>query len=125
MVERVLIRPPSARVGPATPAERHAAMAASALSGRYDKTIDRASAYEELARRAQPAAPPEPARPGPWSEREPAQRQREDRDPTPRRASRSDSVTTAMTKSVVRSVGSAIGRELVRGILGSLRRSRR
>jgi DNA helicase HerA-like ATPase len=125
MVERVLIRPPSARVGPATPAERHAAMAASALSGRYDKTIDRASAYEELARRAQPAAPPEPARPGPWSEREPPQRQREDRDPTPRRASRSDSVTTAMTKSVVRSVGSAIGRELVRGILGSLRRSRR
>jgi hypothetical protein len=121
----VLIRPPSARVGPATPAERHAAMAASPLSGRYDKTIDRASAYEELARRAHPAAPPEPARPGPWSEREPPQRQREDRVPTPRRASRSDSVTTAMTKSVVRSVGSAIGRELVRGILGSLRRSRR
>jgi hypothetical protein len=33
-------------------------------------------------------------------------------------------VGTAMAKSVVRSVGTAIGRELVRGILGSLRRGR-
>jgi uncharacterized protein len=126
MVERIFIRPPSARVGPASPQERQAAIAASPLAGRYDKTIDRQSAYEELARRAEPAAAPaarrEQAEPSdPWSEREqdaPARRRS-------RSTSRRDSVGTAMAKSVVRSVGSAIGRELVRGILGSLRRSTR
>ena len=123
MVERVLIRPPSARVGPATPAERQAAIAASPLANRYDKTVDRKSAYEDLARRAEPAAAP--ARAGPWTAPEPGPRDREERAPQRRGASRSDSVATAATKSVLRSVGSAIGRELVRGILGSLRRSRR
>ncbi|HEX6103549.1 MAG TPA: helicase HerA-like domain-containing protein [Alphaproteobacteria bacterium] len=126
MVERTLIRPPAGRVGPATPPERQAAIAASPLAGRYDKTVDRQSAYEQLARRAEPAAKrqataaEEPR--GPWSERD------EDQQPTRRRSrspSRRDSVGTAMAKSVVRSVGSAIGRELVRGILGSLRRGGR
>ncbi len=119
MVERTLIRPPAARVGPASPAERLAALAASPLAGRYDKTVDRRSAYEELARRAEPAA--EPRRTGPWS----APDAGEPAAPRPRGSSRRDSVGTAMAKSVVRSVGSAIGRELVRGILGSLRRSAR
>jgi hypothetical protein len=39
----------------------------------------------------------------------------------PRRSNR-QSVAEAAIKSVVRSVGSQLGRELVRGILGSLRR---
>jgi DNA helicase HerA-like ATPase len=136
MVERILIRPPVARVGPASPAERQAVLARSPLAGRYEKTIDRDSAYEELARRANKAT--STAGPVPWSssdagEREgraPApQRQTQQADPPERQerptVSRRDSVGTAMAKSVVRSVGSAIGRELVRGILGSLRRSGR
>ena len=117
IVERVFIRPPAARVGPAAPAERQGAIAASPLAGRYDQMIDRVSAYEELARRAAPAAPS--PRPGPWSA--PGEKERR----APGASSRRDSVGTAMAKSVVRGVGSAIGRELVRGLLGSLRGSGR
>jgi uncharacterized protein len=139
IVERILIRPPAARVGPASPAERQAVVARSPLAGRYDKTIDRDSAYEELARRANKAT--STAGPGPWSSSDAGERERDTpRAPAPQRqtqradpperqerstVSRRDSVGTAMAKSVVRSVGSAIGRELVRGILGSLRRSGR
>jgi DNA helicase HerA-like ATPase len=123
MVERTLIRPPAARVGPASAQERQAAIAASPLAGRYDKTVDRQSAYEQLARRAEPAVGATEERRGPWSEPD-QDRQSPGRRRT-RPSSRRDSVGTAMAKSVVRSVGSAIGRELVRGILGSLRRSGR
>ncbi|HXV22710.1 MAG TPA: helicase HerA-like domain-containing protein [Alphaproteobacteria bacterium] len=119
MVERTLIRPPAARVGPATPEERRAAVRASPCAGRYDKSVDRQSAHEQLARRAGSKAVPETT--GPWSG--PEQGKSEWRQPTA--SSRRDSVGTAMAKSVVRSLGSAIGRELVRGILGSLRRGRR
>ena len=45
------------------------------------------------------------------------------RAPAPRTSNR-QSVTEAAIKSVVRSVGSTIGRELVRGILGSLKKGR-
>jgi DNA helicase HerA-like ATPase len=114
MVERIFIRPPSARVGPASPQERQAAVASSPLAGRYDKAVDRQSAYEKLARRAEPA-----------QEREVPERERGAPERRPRASPRRDSVGTAMAKSVVRSVGTAIGRELVRGILGSLRRSGR
>jgi DNA double-strand break repair helicase HerA and related ATPase len=48
MVERVLIRPPSARIGPITPEERKAVMDASPVKGKYDTSIDSESAYEML-----------------------------------------------------------------------------
>ena len=51
MVERTLIRAPSARVGPVTPAERQAIISKSALKGKYDQTIDRESAFEMLQKR--------------------------------------------------------------------------
>src|SRR6202795_1514255 len=46
IVERVLIRPPSARVGPITPDERKAIMDNSPLKGKYDTSVDSESAYE-------------------------------------------------------------------------------
>jgi hypothetical protein len=52
MVERCLIAPPSARVGPVTPAERQAVIAASPLKSKYDESVDRESAYEVLQKRA-------------------------------------------------------------------------
>ena len=122
MVDRVLIRPPAARVGPANAAERQAAMAASPIAGRYDKTVDRASAYEQLARRSASAAEPQQ---GPWPEPEaeaPMPQRAPRGEPAPRGRARRQGIGEAMAKSVVRSVGSAIGRELVRGVLGSLRR---
>ena len=53
MVERALICPPSARLGPVTSAERKAVIAKSPIRGKYDKTIDPESAYEILQGRVQ------------------------------------------------------------------------
>ncbi len=61
-VERCLIAPPQARIGPVSDAERAATLKASALAGKYDTMVDRASAYEVLMGRAsgadQQKAPP-------------------------------------------------------------------
>jgi DNA helicase HerA-like ATPase len=51
MVERVMVRPPSARIGPITPEERKAIMDASPVKGKYDTAIDAESAYEILQKR--------------------------------------------------------------------------
>jgi len=48
MVDRVLIAPPAARVGPITPDERAAVMADSKFAGKYDEAVDRESAFETL-----------------------------------------------------------------------------
>lgn len=51
-VERCLIAPPQARIGAISDAERSATLKASALAGKYDTMVDRASAYEVLMGRA-------------------------------------------------------------------------
>jgi DNA helicase HerA-like ATPase len=111
VVERVLIRPPCSRIGPASEAERRAVIDASPVRGRYDTPVDRASAHEMLLERAEKAvrdAPP-PSRPAPSA---PDQ---------PRRPS--NRLTT--TEVVMREVGRTLGREIIRGILGSIFKGRR
>src|SRR5262249_49049442 len=66
MVERALICPPSARVGPVTASERTSVIGKSPIRGKYDKTIDPESAYEILQGRVQgraeaPQVPPREA----------------------------------------------------------------
>jgi uncharacterized protein len=130
IVDRVLIAPPTCRMGAITPDERKAAMAMSPVKGRYDETVDRESAYEILVGRAEATsrdAPPSTASgPAParrtWGTGSDA--------PAPRRApplprpSQRQTMGEAAAKSAVRSVtsaiGSSIGRALVRGVLGSL-----
>src|SRR6266480_3872260 len=51
MVDRCMIRPPTARIGPITPEERQAIMNKSPVKGKYDTTIDSESAYEMLQKR--------------------------------------------------------------------------
>jgi uncharacterized protein len=70
MVQRAMIRPPSARLGVVTEAERKATMAASPVKGKYDTAVDAESAYEMLQKRVQktaanggPVAPPGEAPP--------------------------------------------------------------
>jgi DNA helicase HerA-like ATPase len=145
-VERTLIAPPCSRLGPLTTAERKACLERSPVYGRYDDTVDRQSAYEQLAARAQtqiqqppgtsrsripqsgspwgeapqraPQQQPAP-RPQPMPRAEPAPR------PEPRPVGRPrDSLVEAMMKSTVRTVGSTIGREIVRGVLGSILKRR-
>jgi DNA helicase HerA-like ATPase len=135
VVERTLIRPPSSRLGPITPPERVALMEGSPVRGRYDEPLDRESAYEVLAKRAEAATQAEAREAADEARVQDAARERRtdtgfripDFDDRVRRSSRSRSsgrqtVAEAAMKSVVRSVGSSLGRALVRGILGSLRR---
>jgi DNA double-strand break repair helicase HerA and related ATPase len=56
MVERCVIRPPSARLGPITPEERKALIATSPVKGKYDQAIDSESAYEVLQQRMRSGA---------------------------------------------------------------------
>jgi DNA helicase HerA-like ATPase len=58
IVERVLIRPPSARIGPITSEERKAIMDASPVKGKYDTAIDAESAYEIIQKRIAGTAAP-------------------------------------------------------------------
>ncbi len=64
MVERTMIRPPAARIGPVSDAERKAVIGASPVKGKYDTTIDSESAYEILQKRVQGTAAPAPSAPG-------------------------------------------------------------
>lgn len=141
MVERTLVRPPQSRLGPLTPEERRAVMNASPYGLKYDKAVDRESAYEILTKRAQAAAD-EAARAEAQAQAEKttAKDQLEfnrarrfepiqvDRSaPKASRkisSSRSDSIVETFGKSLARQLGSKAGQEIVRGVLGSLFRSR-
>ena len=56
VVERVMVRPPSARIGPISPEERSALVARSPVKGKYDTAIDSESAYELLQKRVEDTA---------------------------------------------------------------------
>ena len=127
---RTLIRPPASRLGPALPAERVATQAASPLRGVYDTLKDRESAFELLKARAEAgqrqaeAEARREAEDRAW-EKQQAQRERQERTraPAPRaRSSSREGVGEAFAKSMLRSIGSQVGRELLRGVLGSLKR---
>ncbi len=115
-VDRVLIAPPESRIGPATADERRAVIARSAVSGFYEKSVDRESAYEVLKARA--------------AQNEKAQAPTKSvfddllGGGTQGRRSR-EGVVEAMTKSAARAIGSQIGRQIIRGVLGSLLGGRR
>ncbi len=53
IVERTFVKPPNARVGPITAAERKKVIAASPVAGEYNETVDRKSAYEILKKRTE------------------------------------------------------------------------
>ncbi|AGS21027.1 nucleotide triphosphate hydrolase protein [Rhizobium etli] len=137
IVERTLIRPPSGRVGPLTDGERQQVIDRSPVLGIYDEDVDRESAFEMLAARAKKAA-----------EAEAAKRAQEDAAEQPgttsgwtlpgfggdddnrqgrgtsrgRSGYQRETVVEAAMKSVARTVATQVGRALVRGILGSLKR---
>lgn len=117
IVQRALIVPPRGQIGPITAAERDACIARSIVAGVYDRNVDRESAYELLKGRAaeQQAAAPAPAASGGGLLD----------GLLGGGSSRRQGVGEAMVKSMVRTVGSALGRQLIRGLLGSLTGGRR
>ena len=132
IVQRTLVRPPSSRLGPIDKTERRDVMAMSPVRGIYDKPLDRESAYEILHRRAEEKAraEEEAARREQEAE-EAARRAREEnrydyeRGTKPRRTSRRSNrmgVGEAIAKSFGRSIASSVGRMLVRGILGAIKK---
>ena len=134
MVERTLIAPPSARIGPVTPDERKAVIARSPIRGKYDKTVDPESAYEILQRRVQDAAQngdSTPNRPtGPATQQPAPGGGGFWRDvlggvlgggSRPRgRMTTTEVVVKQVARSVASQVGTQVGRAIVRGVLGSL-----
>ena len=120
MVERTFIRPPSGQLGPVTPAQRQATIAASPIAGKYETAIDRESAYEKLHKKAAANAQVQ------------QQAAQEKADAKAARAAprERESATDRFVKGVAGSVGRqlgativrSVGNALVRGILGSLTR---
>ena len=67
VTERVFVIPPGSQIGPITAAQRAELMKTSLVAGAYDEVVDRESAYELLAARGgggAPAASGAPAKPG-------------------------------------------------------------
>jgi uncharacterized protein len=115
IVERTLIRPPCSRIGPATAEERQVVLSRSPIAGRYDQAVDRESAYEVLQSRAKEAAPPDETAAAEPDQRPGASGQRGG-------GRQRQSPMEALITSAARSIGTQIGRQLLRGILGSLTR---
>ena len=125
VVERALVRPPESRIGPADESERKAAMIDSPVRGRYDDEMDRESAYELLTRRAEKAAEEaEKERARLEAEEDAARESRSSSRSTSRKKKSSSSRRMSTSEAIVRDVGKTLGKELVRGILGSLFKGR-
>jgi DNA helicase HerA-like ATPase len=108
-VEQVLVYPPRSQIGPLALEERLLQLQRSPLAGRYDTMIDRESAYEMLAQRAaQASANTAVGKPAARKNNSPV-----------------EDFVGSMAKSAVRSIGSQLGRQIVRGLLGSLLGGRR
>ncbi len=118
-VRRTMIRPPVSRLGIITGDERAAAMKASPVAAKYDEPVDRESAFEMLAKRTEEK----------MRDAEEADNTRSKEKPGEERGlfdqifgstGRRQGLGEAFAKSMVRSVGSQMGRQIARGLLGSI-----
>ena len=110
-VQRTLIRPPESRIGPLSGEERTERINRSPFKGRYDTTIDRESAYEMLKKRAEELQKQQAA----------AEKKKATAQPKAvKKGRKRQSIGEAFVKSAARSIGSQIGRRIMRGVLGSI-----
>jgi DNA helicase HerA-like ATPase len=125
--ERVYVMPPGSQIGPITAAQRQSLMSNSLVAGVYETVVDRESAYEKIQGRTQAVAKAGIGRGQAGTSAE---------SPasggllgglndvlfgtTGPRGAKHDGLAQSMAKSAVRSIGSAVGREIIRGVLGSL-----
>ena len=125
ITQRVFMIPPASRLGPATEDEQKQLIRQSVVAGVYEQAVDSESAYEKLQARAAETA----------KAAEEAQKDDEggffgsifggDDDKKKKSTSRNDSLLESAAKSMIRAASSNIGREITRGILGSLFGSKR
>ncbi len=113
VVRRAFICPPHSRLTPLTSDERRGIIQNSLVYSYYEKTVDRESAYEKLKSRAGEEEPAE--------HKAPAGKPR-----TSAGRSETGVLLSSMAKSAAHAIGSQLGRQIIRGVLGSLLgRSRR
>ena len=103
-VERALICPPTSRLRPLDFEERDKVRAGSIVGNYYDNEIDRVSAYEKLLERAE------------QKEKEENQSVKSSRS---RETNSASDIFGAAAKSAARSFGTQLGRQIIRGVLGS------
>ena len=128
VVERAFVVPPGSRIGPVSPDERRKIVESSAIYGHYEKSVDRESAYEKLkGRTAQRQAEQPEARTGSQPSSPPGPNVLSDVlfGKTGPRGGQHDGLVQTLAKSAVRTMGSTVGREIIRGVLGSILGNRR
>ena len=125
VTERAFIVPPGSQLGPVSPDERRKAIASSAVAGHYEKAVDRESAFEKLKARTadrQQEAPATGAKTAPASGNVLNEILFGKTGP---RGGQHDGLAQTLAKSAVRTMGSSVGREIIRGVLGSIFGKRR
>ena len=129
VVQRAFVVPPQGQIGPITEAQRRQLIQTSLVAGAYEKMVDRESAYEKLKARAAQAAEAAVSSPPPT---QPQQHGSGggllgglgDLLGGGSRGSRQTVAEAAIT-SAARAIGSNLGRQIVRGVLGSIFGGRR
>lgn len=112
-VQRVLIRPPASQMGPITDQQRSVLLQRSVLAGVFDRLLDRESAYEILQQQAERALSEVQVQTRPQGSA------RATRQPA-RKPSVVEDMATRVGRSAMRTIGTQLGRRIVRGLLGSL-----
>ena len=135
MVQRAFIVPPGSRIGPLSADERRAAIESSLIYGHYEKLVDRESAFEKLQGTEEAAnpsnsaatsgAPNSPATGGGLGDMLGGILGGSSSAPARGRGRAPESLGTVLAKSAIRTIGSSLGREIVRGVLGSILGGRR
>lgn len=126
VTERVFVVPPGSQIGPITAAQRQAVIANSLVAGVYEKTVDRESAYEKLKGRAE-TAPDAPAAKTAGAGKGAAEASEGSSmlndllfGSTGPRGGKRDGLVQTMAKSAVRTMGTSVGKEILRGVLGGI-----
>ncbi|MEO7161243.1 MAG: helicase HerA-like C-terminal domain-containing protein [Polaromonas sp.] len=126
VTERAYVLPPGSQIGPISPQQRQQLLQDSLVAGVYEKEVDRASAYEMLMERASAAASQAATAPNGGAAGESALGGMLGGlndvlfGTTGPRGAKYDGLAQSMAKSAVRTMGSTVGREIIRGVLGSL-----
>jgi uncharacterized protein len=132
ITQRVFVLPPGSQIGPITDQQRAALIRGSLVAGVYEKTVDRESAYEKLKARVTAGAGPSGDAALPADTNSGSNNNSSSggglmgglKDAifgsTGPRGGRHEGLAEKAATSAMRSIGSAVGRELIRGVLGSL-----
>ncbi|WP_027996295.1 helicase HerA-like domain-containing protein [Simplicispira psychrophila] len=127
VTERVFVLPPGSQIGPITPPQRQALLQNSLVAGVYEKSVDRESAYEILQARTASTLPANGKSTG--KNGAPAENNNGGLlgglndvlfGSTGPRGGQRDGLAQTMAKSAVRTMGTSLGREILRGVLGSI-----